>query len=235
MKKNKNGFSTVEIFVVLAIFIVIGLVGWFVWSKRTDGPKNTDTSTSSRETNSSNQEDVDTDDPISKDWKRYESGKGAFSIKLADGLNGLRDTSSDFFIFRLFTSNTGAAVVKDVEGYGSDGFFALMIYEEKKSNIWMPDKNLNPKEVAFTTNSGTQGTKISYTDPYEPPCEGLGCSLGYKNVMYDFEDSKTGTVTRVWYARRIANEESKRIYEITKDDPDYTEIVDKMVKTLEIK
>lgn len=235
MKKNKNGFSTVEILVVLVIFIVIGLTGWYVWSKRGGDPKNTDTSVSTGEANSNNQEKAGNEDPISKNWKRYESGKGAFSIKLADGLNGLRDTSRDSFIFRLFTSNTGAAVVEDTESYGSDGFFALMIYEEKKSNMWMPDKNLNPKEAVFITNSGAKGTKISYTDPYEPPCEGLGCPLGHKNVMYDFEDSKTGTVTRVWYAWRIANEESKRIYGITKDDPDYTEIVDKMVQTLETK
>lgn len=229
MRKNQKGFSAIEGLLILVIVGIIGGTGWYVWDRNNSESTNTGTPTSSEEKKETVEENL-----VSKNWKRYKSGQSAFSIKLADGLNGLRDTSSDFFIFRLFTTNEGPAVVEDIDGYGSDGFFALIIDNGKTSDMWTPTKQLNLKKETFITRNGIKGTKSTYSDPYEPPCEGIGCYLGDKHVVYDFTDSKTGMNTRVWYSRRVTNEETKRIYEITKNDPDYTDLVDEMVKTLEI-
>jgi len=236
--KSKSGFSLVEGLLIILILSVVGFGGYLVWDRN---QKNTDETgqdnsrqifAETTEEDQINEDDANDNTGPSKNWERYSSGKNTFSIKIADGLEGARDTTSDFFIFSSFTSNSSPAIVQDVDGYGGDGFFALLIFTDDNANMWNSTERLNLKSEDFITNSGLKGTKTSYDDPYLPPCDGLGCYLGDKQVVYDFTNTDTNKTTRIWYARRVVNEESKLIYNITEDDPDYTEIVDEIVKTL---
>lgn len=170
------------------------------------------------------------DGAISQDWVRYDSGQGAYSIKFPNGLSNLRDTSTDFFIFRSFTDNTGVTLIEDIDGYGSDGFAALTLYKISTARLWDPSEAENYTEEEFVTSGGVVGKKKTFNYPYEPPCEGVGCYLGDKVVFYDFENGDN--TIRIWYSRQVFNEETARIYEITEDSPDFTDEIDAMAKTL---
>lgn len=247
MNKQK-GFSLVEGLLVILILTIIGFGGYYVWNRDKDSTaSNSETASQIAQSGVDDKliEDecdvddepsdscsVDSEDDISADWERYESSQGEFSIKIADGLEGVRDTTSDFFIFRTFSSNSGSAVVRDIDGYGSDGFTALSIYTADNDNLWQPTETENLVEVAFETDSGLEGTKRTYNDPYQPPCEAIGCYLGNKNVIYEFA---TGTkTTRIWYSRLVANEESRKVNGITEDSKDFTLEVEAMAKSLVI-
>lgn len=239
--KRYNGFTLVEGLLIILILAVVSFGGWYVWDKQNS--KDTETANSAESTNSTDDvsEKTDTEgstpqefEAISQNWEKYESGQGAYSIKLANGLDGMRDTTTDLMIFKTYDSDQGGVKLTDVDGYGSDGFTALTIYSDDTNNMWNPDQKLEGKTEKFTTYGGVTGTKVTFEDPYEPPCEGLGCNLGTKYVHYDFVNDKSGKTIRIAYARLVANEETKNVYGITKDSPDYTAHVEEMAKTLVI-
>jgi len=232
MNKNEKGFSVVELLLVLVAVGIICGTGWYVWS-RSHKKESITPEPAKQAIATPIEENPAKEEIISKDWKRYKSGKGAFSIKFADGLDGIRDTSVDFFIFRNWKSDTGSAKVEDMSGFGADGFFALIVNYDEPAKIWKSDSRQNLKSESFTTRGGIKGTKTTFTDPYEPPCEGLGCNLGDEHVTYEFTNTKTGKVVQLYYARRIAHPESKKVYLINADDPDRTLLADEMAKTLE--
>lgn len=235
MNQNQKGFSAIEFILLIAILGLVVGIGYYTWRMNN---QRQETHASAKDT----QQPQKTDEPIkeeadintiSKNWKRFESGRGALSIKFADGLNGIRVNSSDWFFFRDFTLNDNTATIRGIDDYGGDGFTAFSILKLQRSEFATPGRRLNLQSTSFETYSGLKGTKISYSEPYDPPCEGIGCDLGGFEVEYQFENSKDSTVTRVFYSRRVANAESKRIYNIIEDDPDHTDIVDAMVKTLQ--
>lgn len=229
MKKlNTKGFSFIE---GLLIFVIVGLiagVGYYVFNARKDN------NATNQATGSNSTETEESPKQVQSNNGRFTSGKGSFSIVLADGLKGLSDTTGNFFVFDTYTSNVGTAKLTNIDGYGSDGFKAVTIVQDDSNNSLEIEKSIVKTQESFETSSGLKGIKITYTDPYKPPCDGLGCYLGDKHVIYEFTSSDSDKVTRVFYSRRVINEESKRVYGISKEDPDFTSEIDAMVKTLQI-
>jgi hypothetical protein len=242
MKNSQKGFTVAEILLVVVLAGLVSGVGWYVWqanqkkntSVENPYPKSPAVSDKYLITKADEADRSKPNAVRTYEGGRFGSAKGAFSIRLADGLDGLNDTTTDLFVFRKFTANTGAPILKDVDGYGSDGVHALLIYQADKMNLYTEANKVNSQVAVFTTDKGVKGTRVSYQDPYEPPCNDPGCRLGTKHVVYDFENSGNGKVTRVAYSRLVANEETKKVYSVTADDPDFTAAVDAMVKTLEI-
>ncbi len=236
--KKQNGFSTVEGLIVVIVLAMVGFGGYYVWSQnRNNDVKQADSSQqagNTQSTETAKEVPQETEDPLSKDWERYESGMGAFSIKLADGLDGAKDTTSDVFFFRDYLNKDQPATVQEINGSGTDGFMALYISQNETAEIWSPAETEMESllEEPFTTSSEVKGIKKSYNYPYLPPCEGPGCLLGEKNVVYEFANGSN--TIRIWYSRLVANDETKRVYDITEDSPDFTAEVDAMVRSLVI-
>lgn len=233
MKKLTNkGFSSIETILILVIIVAIGGVGYWVYLSQKETKESLSESKYIKTSKSSAAGDSK-DNGVSANWKRFESGKGAFSIKIADGMSGFKDTSSDFIIVTTYKEGEQTNI-KDVKGYGTDGKSVVSIYQEDTSKLFEPTEALNLKETKFVTSSGISGTRRSFEDPYKPPCEGIGCYLGTKQIIYDFSNKSTGKTVRIWYSQAVLNEDTKRIYSLTEDDPDLSSIIDAMAKTLEI-
>lgn len=233
--KKQSGFTLVEVLLIVLILSVIGFAGYSVWNNQQE--KNTaDTSNNESVNENSDQETVDeaSEPDISANWKRYTSGMGAYSIKIVDGMTGLRETTSDLIVVMEYNKNNSPASLTDTNGVGGDGGGVLTVYQAEDSQAFSSTEKLELKEETITTTSGVKGTKQTFKTPYSPPCEGPGCYVGTEYVTYEFKDEETGMVTHIVYSRRFLNEETAKVYNLTQDDPDLSTEIDAVAKSLEI-
>lgn len=237
--KKQSGFTLVEGLLIVLIIAVVSFAGYYVWQKQNSSDDaeidSAPTSQNSQiDENQQIEESTSTDDiDISADWVRLTSGNNGFSIKIANGMTGFNDSTSDFIIVRSYSADNSVASIEDVAGYGSDAHSVLSIYYAVDSQSFSSTEKLDFKEVAFTTSAGVTGVKQTFKTPYSPPCEGPGCYVGTEYTNYEIKNNNTGKTAYIVYSRRMLNTETAKIFDLKADDPDLSVEVDAIVNSLE--
>lgn len=218
MKKNQKGFSAVEILIVLAVLLIVGGGGYFVWSRANTNKETPDTASNtqveSEEPTSQENEQVDE----TASWLLYASKNNEYKIRLADGLTFLKvdDESPHLTIYTdsLTTKAGTKATVEEQQG-GRDGVIGMYVNYFANGT---ETKGFGDKQTSFKTNTGQNVDKYLYLQETEP--EGIGLDKGGKEYTYYISsDSADLTVT----------------YGIAPDGTEDVELVEKMVKTVELK
>ncbi len=78
MKQNQNGFSVVEITLVIAIFALLGVGGWYVIDQKSN--ENTQKTTTSTNNQSEQLEAYEASTTVPGNWKVYKNDKYKFAI-----------------------------------------------------------------------------------------------------------------------------------------------------------
>jgi hypothetical protein len=81
MKNNQKGFSAVEGLLILVIVGLIGFIGWYVWDKKQDDKKASDTPQTTQQSGEAEQRPAEE----TANWLSYQPTDKEFAVKLADG------------------------------------------------------------------------------------------------------------------------------------------------------
>ncbi len=162
---NKQGFTVVEVLMILLVVVIVGAIGWYVWRQRNLASQNaaSDSARSSEQqsTTSSKKEKTKTTttttSDASADWNSYKSKTGGFTIKVPDGwkltaINGWLYGHQDSDV--VDKSGTDGKVTETE--FGWDGPSALTVMADSKYASQLVDGD---KQGTITSNSGVVFTK----------------------------------------------------------------------------
>lgn len=211
LKNNQDGIAHLAAILAVVVVVAIGVVGWKVWdnSKNEDTPKTVATET--KETKKASDK--------TDDWYQFVSKNDEYSIELANGLSFI-DAGDDSPWLSLSTSSltpngNQKAKVSKLEG-GKDGVMGMYInwYETGTET-----KGFGVLQSSFKTESGLQVDKYLRVQD-SAPAGGIGLEEGGKEYTYFVTKDAANLVIT---------------YGIAPNDAENVAIVEKMVKTVDLK
>jgi hypothetical protein len=221
MKNYKqHGFTVVEGLLIILVLTVVGFGGYYVWNSNQGKQEEKPASESQTTTNENNS---DSQTPAAKEtdsWYQHVSKSSEYKIRLADGLVFVKAEDSNPYLSlstdSLETKEGTKAVVMERQG-GRDGSTGMSVnYYETGTET----KGFGSKQASFATDSGLIVDKYYYVQETEP--DGLGLPKGGKQYTYFITPKDGGAVLTVQYT-------------LDPNDNVNVELVEKMVKTVELK
>lgn len=211
-KKSQSGFTLVETLLVILIITIIGFGGYYVWQNQTE--KSTDTKSTAQAPKRSEMPESDQSvDDISSDWTLFQVPNGSASIRLADGLQFVASEDKTSLIdYNEVNYIAGVPAKIEVIPHGSDNPIGLFmcftcdVYIDERSD----------KQESLTTKTGVVVEKYFFEQTIEP--DSLDYPKGAK--AYEYVAKKNGKTVTIRYSFMGTG---------------VLEIVEKMIKTLEVK
>lgn len=232
MQKFQKGFGAVEAVIIIFVIAAIGLGAWYVFTQRddNDSQQNTGVDTSNNSDQTAPAEDVDQE---AQSWRLVESGQGGFGIRIPDGWEVTNYLPTNNIRSQDLNYQEGVPVkVTDYDHeYAGDSIFRFSVIQfGEDDNFSMLDGDEQKQDFKL---GDITGTKYYKKYPVQKP-QGIGPYPGMETYKYELKQG--GVTTYVVYNIFNYNEYSKNIlHNFTKSDPDQVELVDRVVRTLDIK
>ncbi len=233
MKKlNQNGFSPFETILLVLVIVALGFAGYVVYQRSKDSQNNQQTTVVKKET-PTEESKVEVDEEAQK-WELVTSRQNAFSIRIPDGWKVVNYGQSDNLRASSVSYKAGTkAQVENIEyAYAGDSPVRFSVTQLKDNERYSSD---GASGTPFKLGDIT-GTKYYKKYPVEP-VEGIGPLPGEEAYTYEFKTS--GKITLVSYAVYHKNQYSedflKTNYNQATSDINQIELVERVVKTLQIK
>lgn len=239
LKRNDSGFSAVEGILVLLIVGIVGFVGWYVWNQNNKTPNSNNTSANTNTVPTSKPKtSTNSTAPIDKEaqtWILAESKQKGFTIRIPDGWEVVNYGGSNSIRSKsiVYKSGTKAIVESSDSPYAGDSIFKFEVSQYKNSDNF---RYLDGDEEKSSFVAGTiTGTKYHKTYPLVK-LEGVGPIPGEDIYTYEFKTSDK--TTYVVYRKLNLNDYSREFlkvnYNQTTSDPDLTQLVERVAKTINI-
>jgi Tfp pilus assembly protein PilV len=211
MHQKQNGFSILEILLIVAVVGLIAVVAWMFFNRESTQSDNTTTKTNQTEKQSSNETIKEAPkDPVAS-WYEYTPVNKVYSIKLADGWNLYKKDEQGASLYStsnlIVKDGTAAKILEGTGQLDKCGSFIL----DYLDYAW-PEKYKKADAEMLTSNSGLSIEKTAGIDE-------LGISGG--GMGYTYTATKNNSTVIISYSS-------------CKDGPDYHETVEKAVRTLSI-
>lgn len=233
--QNEKGFGVVGVIIVILVLGGLGAAGWYVYDKQKDKDTAPTSSRSQSVEDKKKQSKTETDTEAQA-WHPVTSAQGGFSIRIPDGWKVANYGESNNIRSNDVTYRAGTqATVEEIKNpYAGDSLVRFQVVQYKDSE---PVAFLNGDETKTSFTAGeVTGARYYKKHPVEPLL-GIGPIPGEETYTYEFKTP--GKTTYVMYRILNVNQHSAEYlasnYNQTKSDPNQLELVDRAVRTLEIK
>ncbi len=208
MRKNYQGFTLVEVLLIIIVLTLISFAGWYVWHTNKNDNKTTINHSTAKDTKQSSESDP------TADWKSYTSTAGKYSLKYpASWVTASNPESCDNKTLLLGpTAETAGSC-------GSEGGNVAVIFNSfsvESGPLGLTEDAYNDITTKSVTVDKVAGQRQSGT--YADESAFVGPAVGTKTVVYIFKTN--GLIYKATYSH-------------TPDAPDVEKDFDLMVtKTL---
>ena len=94
MNRNQKGYSAVGVLLLLGVVVIVGVVGWFVWSNKSKSNVDITPASITNNTSDKSAPDAKTKE-LSPSWQRLYSKNKKFSLQIPDGWTVYNSPSGD--------------------------------------------------------------------------------------------------------------------------------------------
>lgn len=169
---SNDGFSVVEVLLVLFIIGLIGGASYLVINSQKKNTSLTNTSSESQKDNQDNsiKEEVKAD--ITDNWLKYTSQNSKYSLSIPDGWS-LTSQEEQLYAFSSGISYKEGvkATIRTAEG-GADGMKFWLVYDYKSPGFDLSNSiNKSEKIETYTNKNGVNITKYRYINNQDPTDE----------------------------------------------------------------
>lgn len=170
---SNDGFSVVEVLLVLFIFGLIGGASYLVINSQNKNTSLTNSASESQKDNQDNpiKEEVKAD--ITDNWLKYTSKNNKYSLSIPDGWSLTSSQEEDLIAFSngLSYKEGVKATIRTAEG-GVDGMQFWLVYDYKSPEFDLSDNiNKSEKIETYTNKNGVNITKYRYLNNQDPTDE----------------------------------------------------------------